>query len=81
MMRPDPLLQGHTTAQPGKSRNPEAASQHEASGANRSASSMPESTADQLESQLLIEMRYQQYLAQQGLQELFEKAELGCLER
>ena len=35
-----------------------------------------ESTAGQLETQPLIEMRYQQYLAQQGLQELFESGEL-----
>jgi hypothetical protein len=34
-------------------------------------------TDDQIETQLLIEMRYQQHLAQQGLQELFESGELG----
>src|ERR1700730_8539144 len=31
-------------------------------------------TDDQIETQLLIEMRYQQHLAQQGLQELFDEA-------
>ena len=36
-----------------------------------------EPTDDQLETQLLIEIRYQQHLAQQGLQELFESGELG----
>ena len=35
-----------------------------------------QSTADQLETQPLIEMRYQQHLAQQGLRELFESGEL-----
>jgi hypothetical protein len=35
-----------------------------------------ESTAGQLEIQPLIEMHYQQHLAQQGLQELFESGEL-----
>lgn len=35
-----------------------------------------ESTAGQLETQPLIEMRYRQHLAQQGLQELFESGEL-----
>jgi hypothetical protein len=38
-----------------------------------------ESTDDQLETQLLIEMRYQQHLAEQALQELFESGELGFL--
>jgi hypothetical protein len=38
-----------------------------------------ESTDDQLEAQLLIEMRYQQHLAEQALQELFESGELGFL--
>jgi hypothetical protein len=45
----------------------------------RSPSILPEqgkSTAGQLETQPLIEMRYQQHLAQQGLQELFESGEL-----
>jgi len=34
---------------------------------------------DQLETQLLIEMRYQQHLAEQALQDLFESGEFGCL--
>jgi hypothetical protein len=38
-----------------------------------------ESTDDQLETQLLIEMRYQQHLAEQALQELFESGELDFL--
>jgi hypothetical protein len=38
-----------------------------------------ESTHDQLETQLLIEMRYQQHLAEQALQELFESGELRFL--
>jgi hypothetical protein len=38
-----------------------------------------ESTDDQLETQLLIEMRYQQHLAEQALQDLFESGELGFL--
>jgi hypothetical protein len=36
-------------------------------------------TDDQLDTQLLIEMRYQQYLAEQALQDLFESGEFGCL--
>lgn len=32
---------------------------------------------DQLETQLLIEMRYQQHLAEQALQDLFESGEFG----
>ena len=36
-------------------------------------------TDDQLETQLLIEMRYQQHLAEQALQDLFESGEFGCL--
>jgi len=32
---------------------------------------------DQLETQLLIEMRYQQHLAEQALQGLFESGEFG----
>ena len=39
-----------------------------------------ESTHDQLETQLLIEMRYQQHLAVQALQDLFESGEFGFLE-
>jgi hypothetical protein len=35
-------------------------------------------TDDQLETQLLIEMRYQQHLAEQALQDLFESGEFGC---
>jgi hypothetical protein len=35
---------------------------------------------DQLETQLLIEMRYQQHLAVQALQDLFESGEFGFLE-
>ena len=35
---------------------------------------------DQLETQLLIEMRYQQHLAVQSLQDLFESGESGFLE-
>jgi hypothetical protein len=38
-----------------------------------------ESASDQLETQLLIEMRYQQHLAQAALQQLFESGELGFL--
>jgi hypothetical protein len=34
-------------------------------------------TDDQLETQLLIEMRYQQHLAEQALQDLFESGEFG----
>jgi hypothetical protein len=34
---------------------------------------------DQLETQLLIEMRYQQHLAERALQDLFESGEFGCL--
>jgi hypothetical protein len=36
-------------------------------------------TDDQLETQLLVEMRYQQHLAEQALQDLFESGEFGCL--
>jgi hypothetical protein len=36
-------------------------------------------TDDQLETQLLVEMRYQQHLAAQALQDLFESGEFGCL--
>ena len=36
-------------------------------------------TDDQLETQFLIEMRYQQHLAEQALQDLFESGEFGCL--
>jgi len=32
---------------------------------------------DQLETQLLIEMRYQQHLAEQALQDLFESGQFG----
>lgn len=32
---------------------------------------------DQLETQLLIEMRYQQHLAEQALRDLFESGEFG----
>jgi hypothetical protein len=32
---------------------------------------------DQVETQLLIEMRYQQHLAEQALQDLFESGEFG----
>jgi hypothetical protein len=35
------------------------------------------SADDQLETQLLIEMRYQQHLAEQALQDLFESGEFG----
>ena len=38
-----------------------------------------DSTDDQLETQLLIEMRYQQHLAEQALQDLFESGKFGCL--
>lgn len=34
-------------------------------------------TDDQLETQLLLEMRYQQHLAEQALQDLFESGEFG----
>jgi len=34
-------------------------------------------TDDQLETQLLIEMRYQQHLAERALQELFASGEFG----
>jgi hypothetical protein len=36
-----------------------------------------EQANDQLETELLIEMHYQQHLAQRGLQELFENGEPG----
>jgi hypothetical protein len=36
-----------------------------------------EQVNDQLETELLIEMHYEQHLAQRGLQELFEKGEPG----
>jgi hypothetical protein len=35
---------------------------------------------EQLDSLLLLEMRYQQHLAQRGLQDLFEDGALQCLE-
>ncbi|MGH8138216.1 MAG: hypothetical protein ACREVV_08495 [Steroidobacteraceae bacterium] len=42
---------------------------------------LPGSSDDQLEAQLLIEMRYQQHLAQQGLQEVFENGGLSFPEQ